>query len=154
MTPNRKLICDGLIDINFEQSGCDGRLYHFPVLRDIMKWRTLSMFLMAVGVLMITTLVSRSRVVLTLSGEMNTQCDSDTCLNLLSEVERDQYSLCYNRTITMKSKKKFGAIISGSCHFQNGSERYSVALGSFQGSGNTWLRGLLEKLTGICTGKQ
>ena len=39
------------------------------------------------------------------------------------------------------------------CHFMNGTNRYPVALASFPGSGNTWVRGLLEQATGICTGK-
>lgn len=34
----------------------------------------------------------------------------------------------------------------------NGTFRAPVALASFPGSGNTWVRGLLEKATGICTG--
>ena len=32
------------------------------------------------------------------------------------------------------------------------SSRAAVALNSQEGSGNTWLRGLLEKATGVCTG--
>ena len=40
----------------------------------------------------------------------------------------------------------------GECHFMDGRERAPVALVSFPGSGNTWLRGLLEQATGICTG--
>ena len=38
------------------------------------------------------------------------------------------------------------------CHFLNRNEREAVALVSFPGSGNTWVRGLLEELTGVCTG--
>ncbi len=38
------------------------------------------------------------------------------------------------------------------CHFMNGTYRAPVALVSFPGSGNTWVRGLLEKATEICTG--
>ena len=34
----------------------------------------------------------------------------------------------------------------------DGSKRAAVALASHPGSGNTWVRGLLEKATGICTG--
>ncbi len=34
----------------------------------------------------------------------------------------------------------------------NGTGRSAVALVSYPGSGNTWLRGLLEQVTGICTG--
>ena len=40
----------------------------------------------------------------------------------------------------------------GPCHFMDGSNRAPVALASFPGSGNTWVRGLLEKATGVCTG--
>ena len=35
----------------------------------------------------------------------------------------------------------------------NGTGRAAVALVSFPGSGNTWVRGLLEQASGICTGK-
>ena len=42
--------------------------------------------------------------------------------------------------------------MDGSCRFINGSRRAAVALVSFPGSGNTWVRGLLEKATGVCTG--
>lgn len=81
------------------------------------------------------------------------ECMDRVCLNVLSEEEREQYDTCYNKTVAFKVVQKFGSIRSGACHFQNGIARYPVGLGSFQGSGNTWLRGLLEKVTGICTGK-
>lgn len=38
------------------------------------------------------------------------------------------------------------------CHFINGTGRLPVGLISFPGSGNTWVRGLLEQVTGVCTG--
>ena len=38
------------------------------------------------------------------------------------------------------------------CRFMDGTNRYPVALASLPGSGNTWVRGLLEQATGICTG--
>ena len=41
----------------------------------------------------------------------------------------------------------------GPFHFINGTRRAAVALTSFPGSGNTWVRGLLEKATGVCTGE-
>ena len=34
----------------------------------------------------------------------------------------------------------------------NGAKRDPVALASAEGSGNTWVRGLLERATGFCTG--
>ena len=48
--------------------------------------------------------------------------------------------------------EKFRNMPYGKCRFMNGSRRAPVALISFQGSGNTWVRGLLEQATGICTG--
>ena len=44
-------------------------------------------------------------------------------------------------------------LASGNCHFMNGTKRGRVGLISFPGSGNTWVRGLLETATGICTGE-
>ena len=43
----------------------------------------------------------------------------------------------------------------GDCVFVDPASRSGgvVALVSLPGSGNTWLRGLLEKATGVCTGK-
>ena len=38
------------------------------------------------------------------------------------------------------------------CHFIDGRDRSPVCLKSYPGSGNTWMRGLLEKASGICTG--
>ena len=38
------------------------------------------------------------------------------------------------------------------CRLMNGEGRKRVGLVSLPGSGNTWVRGLLEKATGICTG--
>ncbi len=38
------------------------------------------------------------------------------------------------------------------CNFLDSTGREAVALVSFPGSGNTWIRGLLEELTGVCTG--
>ncbi len=38
------------------------------------------------------------------------------------------------------------------CRLMNGTNRGAVALVSLPGSGNTWVRGLLEQATGVCTG--
>lgn len=84
--------------------------------------------------------------------DSDVECKDKVCLDLLSEVEKMQYDTCYNKSVSPVSAKKFGPISEGTCHFQDGVERFPVGLGSFQGSGNTWLRGLLEKVTGICTG--
>ena len=38
------------------------------------------------------------------------------------------------------------------CQFMNSTGHWRVALVSLPGSGNTWLRGLLERVSGVCTG--
>ncbi len=58
---------------------------------------------------------------------------------------RKVYKLSWTRNQT-------NTLVNGPCHFIDGYGRAPVALVSFEGSGNTWLRGLLEKATGICTG--
>ena len=80
------------------------------------------------------------------------QCSDEYCLEYLSEVERRQFDECKQRTLN--EKDRIGSIQSNdTCHFQNGTNRHPVALASFPGSGNTWMRGLLQKITGICTGR-
>ena len=79
------------------------------------------------------------------------QCSDKYCSEYLSEVERHQFDACRQRTV--KAEDHIGSIQSNdTCHFQNGTNRHPVALASFPGSGNTWMRGLLQKITGICTG--
>ena len=73
-------------------------------------------------------------------------CASATsqCTEFLTSEERDVYAACEAKTA------------GGKCHcqFMNTSSHARVALVSLPGSGNTWLRGLLERATGVCTGSQ
>ena len=43
--------------------------------------------------------------------------------------------------------------VKPSCHFQDGTSNIRVALLSYPGSGNTWIRQLIERSSGICTGE-
>ena len=63
------------------------------------------------------------------------------------------YSECSGKTDDPKWKMKFGSVVKGDCCFMSGKGRQVIGLASFPGSGNTWLRGLLEKATGVCTGR-
>jgi hypothetical protein len=72
------------------------------------------------------------------------------CRMRLSPTEDQQFSKCTNKC--ERQTQKFGTVKKGSCLFLDGRGRLPVALGSFPGSGNTWMRGLLEKVTGVCTG--
>lgn len=82
-----------------------------------------------------------------------TECSDPVCFSYLTEAERAGWHWCANKTL---ENRKFGALVNGSCRFMNGSGRSPsgpVALTSQPGSGNTWIRCLLERATGICTGQ-
>ena len=96
----------------------------------------------------------------------NYNCSQPYCLEFLSEKEKRLVSQCLalgskrpNKP-TYKSKQKpkdtgytyHPGDFHGKCHFMNGTYRAPVALSSLPGSGNTWVRELLENATGICTG--
>ena len=84
-----------------------------------------------------------------LPTKQNHTCRDPLCSEFLSAMDKDHFQQCVE---TVKNAM-FGHPALGSCHFMNGSNRAPVALASFEGSGNTWVRGLLEQVTGICTGK-
>ena len=76
-------------------------------------------------------------------------CTESNCLEFLSTVEKLVVKRCEEKT----HRERIGVKIEqGTCKFLPYSHRGAVALASPEGSGNTWLRGLLEKATGICTG--
>ena len=74
-------------------------------------------------------------------------CKESYCSDLLTDSDLARFKSCSeharNNTKVLKKKK---------CHFINQTGRDPVALVSLPGSGNTWVRGLLEKATGVCTG--
>lgn len=81
----------------------------------------------------------------------NCRRNGSICLENLSEEDWSKFTACRSKTIFLEWK--IGAIQSNAtCHFQNGIRRHPVALASFPGSGNTWVRGMLQQITGICTG--
>lgn len=74
-------------------------------------------------------------------------CPDRLCFNFA--VGDKKHNTCWNagkKIISSLDPKRFR------CHFINGTGRPPVGLISFPGSGNTWVRGLLEQVTGICTG--
>ena len=78
------------------------------------------------------------------------KCPDSMCTEYLSESEMEDFGSCKQKAADLRNK--FGPIREGTCRFMRSAGRRPVALASFPGSGNTWLRGLLEKATGICTG--
>ena len=68
----------------------------------------------------------------------------------LTPSDRDDFAACQDKHKKFSNEWRLGA-----CVFVDPASRSegAVALVSLPGSGNTWLRGLLERATGVCTGK-
>ena len=84
-------------------------------------------------------------------NRISLKCRTQNCREFLMPRERTNFNDCFKKCSQQRSK--FGDIMNGTCRFMNGRGRLPVALASFPGSGNTWVRGLVEKVTGICTGE-
>ena len=85
-------------------------------------------------------------------------CSDPVCLEYLTQQDKRNFEKCTSRARTwysqlFKSNDTDVMLPLGKCHFMNGTNRAPVALVSFPGSGNTWVRGLLEQATGVCTGR-
>ena len=72
-------------------------------------------------------------------------CSDRLCSNFLTENDLQHFHYCFRKVKLLTEMEDY------SCHFIN-SIRGPIALASFPGSGNTWIRGLLQDITGICTG--
>lgn len=73
-------------------------------------------------------------------------CTDDICKQLKEMRERYYYELCSG-----EAQKNY-EVKPCQCSLLDGKKRGRYALLSLPGSGNTWVRGLLEKATGVCTG--
>lgn len=70
-------------------------------------------------------------------------------MDLLTQREQNHLKSCEKKAVQLVKHH----LPTPTCRFMKwGKKRSPVALNSQEGSGNTWLRGLLEKATGICTG--
>ena len=79
-------------------------------------------------------------------------CKDRLCTEFLTPLDMFYFNSCTDRQQHAKVNVYRGMPL-GKCHFMNGTNRAPVALVSFPGSGNTWVRGLLEQATGVCTGR-
>lgn len=68
------------------------------------------------------------------------------CTHFLKSDERALFRACADKS------GHAGSDLHCHCQFMNTTGHGRVALVSLPGSGNTWLRGLLERATGVCTG--
>lgn len=74
-------------------------------------------------------------------------CKDNICSEYLSASDKSRFCFCLDRMSSWKLTPE-----GSKCKFIKGDDRDPVALISFPGSGNTWVRGILESITGICTG--
>lgn len=75
-------------------------------------------------------------------------CSDAVCSNFAPDGGASEL-LCAKISSARLSKNKR---VSPICRFQNGTARSLYLLRSYPGSGNTWVRQVLERITGICTG--
>lgn len=73
-------------------------------------------------------------------------CRDRICIHFLTKADVPHFKYCMTKTRIRREPMR------SKCHFINSTGRSPVALASFPGSGNTWVRGLLQEVTGICTG--
>ncbi len=83
---------------------------------------------------------------LTLTGKNH--CSDRECTQYLTKRDRSQLKECELKLRELDVQPFRGS----NCRFRNGTGKMAVALVSFPGSGNTWVRSLLERITGVCTG--
>ena len=80
-------------------------------------------------------------------------CLKDHCKEYLTIPELSALKTCQRESARARRTADIKVHIKeNNCSFIDKSSRKPVALVSTEGSGNTWLRGLLEKTTGICSG--
>lgn len=84
------------------------------------------------------------------------KCRESHCVEFLSLKDKTRLKKCSIKVIgkirQFKEPPSMQDLHENNCDFMNGTGRDPVALVSPPGSGNTWVRGLLERATGFCTG--
>ena len=73
---------------------------------------------------------------------LSEECLDTKCSNRLSRSDQLAYERCSKGSRPSETD----------CVFLKDNNRGAISLASFPGSGNTWVRGLLQKATGYCTG--
>ena len=85
------------------------------------------------------------------------KCDDLLCKKYLTEEERGLYNHCVKETNKHPKLTRAEGLLKEEnptpCTFYNGTGKKGTSLlVSYQGSGNTWVRGLLQQVTGVCAG--
>ena len=75
------------------------------------------------------------------------KCKNPICTEFLAKEDMGHFKDCGRQIKVSKEPERFLG-----CRFMNAPGRDPVALASYPGSGNTWVRGLLQDVSGLCTG--
>jgi hypothetical protein len=82
---------------------------------------------------------------------LNSNCTDKVCSEFLNGPDMLRFKHCVSVTWKL-SVEEYNEPNNSVCVFVKESHRYPLSLASYPGSGNTWVRGLLQKVTGLCTG--
>lgn len=88
-------------------------------------------------------------------SRIKTDCSDRICSGFLTNADGPHFKYCMHKKwkkMLWKMTARYWESPLSVCVFINGSNRYPMALASYPGSGNTWVRGLLQKVTGLCIG--
>ena len=77
-------------------------------------------------------------------------CRDSICSEFVTKADKPHFDYCIKKT--WKVRARYREPRDSVCRFMNGAGRDPIALASFPGSGNTWVRGLIQSVTGLCTG--
>lgn len=86
-----------------------------------------------------------------LFNRIKPHCSDSICSDFFTDSDKPHFKYCVRKTwgVTIK---EYQEPTKSTCVFINGTNRYPLGLASYPGSGNTWVRGLLQKITGLCIG--
>ena len=85
-----------------------------------------------------------------LISRIKINCRDSICSEFVTKADKPHFDYCIKKT--WKARARYREPRDSVCRFINGTGRHPIALASFPGSGNTWVRGLLQGITGLCTG--
>ena len=86
-----------------------------------------------------------------LISRIKVDCRDHICSEFVTKADKPHFDYCIRKTWGL-SRARYREPGESVCRFINGTGRNPIALASFPGSGNTWVRGLIQGVTGLCTG--
>ena len=86
-----------------------------------------------------------------LFSRIKTNCKDRVCSEFLTPLDYPHFKYCVRKT-WKKPVSRYREPKTSHCVFVNGTRSYPMGLASYPGSGNTWVRGLIQRTTGLCIG--